>query len=326
MHCGDGGIGMEAGMDAERGAPAAAKEEATTILGRMIESAQQIMRGNFESARTLFDATANQAAPGDVRELAETLGMMSVKLEAREMALENQLEVIRRQNEELRETVQIRAESSTMLCGFLLFLPFYGAAIALASRHGAVSTRTASAIGLVAMVLLLAQILLFILLHRRSLSAWGMTWAGGRRALRESLLACVPLAGVAIGVKWWLTRAPGSEFFGQPVFLWPIECPWQMNAVYLAVAVLQEIIGRGFMLTNIERILTGKHRGALAVLTSSVLFAFLHLHYNGFIMGATLASGLAFGALYLRHRTIVGVSVAHYVLGILLIDVLGMFR
>ena len=314
------------GLDGTCGSRPAAKPETTSVLRRMIESAQEITRGNFDAARALFDATANQSSPGVVRDLAETLGMMSVKLEAREMALEEQLERVRRQNEELRETAQIRAESSTMLCGFLLFLPFYGAAILLASRHGAVATRTASAIGVVAMVLLLAQILVFIHLHRRSLSAWGMTWRGGRRALRESLLACVPLAALAIGVKWGLTRVPDSAFFGEPVFLWPIECPWQMNVVYLAVAVLQEIIGRGFMLTNIERILTGRHRGALAVLTSAVLFAFLHLHYNGIIMGATLASGLAFGALYLRHRTIAGVSVAHYLLGILLIDVLGMFR
>lgn len=314
-------------MDGGHGEKAAAGPEGTgPLLRRMIESAGQIMRGDFESARALFDAAANETAPGEARDLAETLGMMSVKLEAREMALEEQLDVVRRQNEELREAAKIRAESSTMLCGFLLFLPFYGAAISLASRHGVVSTRTASAIGVAAMVLLLAQILLFIHLHRRSLSAWGMTWKGGWRALGESLLACVPLGAVAIGAKWWLTRIPDSAFYGEPVFLWPIECPWQMNAVYLALAALQEVIGRGFMLTNIERILAGKRRGAMAVLTSSVLFAFLHLHYNGIIMGATLASGLAFGALYLRHRTIVGVSAAHYLLGILLIDVLGMFR
>ena len=300
--------------------------DSNPAIRKMIASTQEIMRGNFDAARGLFDTTANESAPGILRDLAEALGLMSVKLEAREMALEDQLALIRQQNQEMQETAQIRAESSLMLCCFLLFLPFYGAAILMASSSGVVSPRTASAIGLVAMVLLLAQILLFIYFHRRSLSAWGMTWKGGWRAIAESLAGSIPLVALAIGLKAWLVHDPGSAFFGQPVFLWPIACPWQMNAVYLAVAVLQEIIARGFMLTNIERILTGKHRGLMAVLTSAVLFAFLHLHYNSFIMGSTLISGLVFGALYLRHRTIVGVSLAHYLLGILLIDVLGMFR
>ncbi len=300
--------------------------DSTTAIRKMIQSAQEIMRGNFDAAQALFDATANQASSGVMRDLAEVLGLMSVKLEAREMALEEQLDLVRRQNLEMQDVAKIRAESSMMLCCFLLFMPFYGAAIMMASSFGVVSPRTASAIGIVAMLLLLAQILLFIHFHRRALSSWGMTWKGGRRAIAESLAWSVPMAAAAIGWKAWMVNNPNSPFFGEPVFLWPIHCPWQMNAIYLGVAILQEIIARGFMLTNIERILTGKYREWMAVLTSSVLFAFFHLHYNAIIMGSTLASSLVFGALYLRHRTVVGVSVAHYLLGILLIDVLGMFR
>ncbi len=291
----------------------------------MIESIGAIIRGRYEAAQAIFTAAASQANTGVVRELAETLGLMSVKLEAREMALENQLEIIQQQNREMQETAKIRAESSMMLCCFLLFLPFYGTAILTAQSFGVLTPQRASTIGIITLLLLFAQIFVFMYIYRRPLSAWGMTWKGGKRAVVESIAVMIPLGAMAIGLKVWLTGIPGSDFYGQPVFMSPATFPWQANLAYAIISVIQEILTRGFLLTNLERILTGKHRSLMAVLTSSVLFAYVHMHYSLLIMAAIFISSLVFGVLYLRHRNVVGVSIAHYLLGFLLMDILGIF-
>jgi hypothetical protein len=42
----------------------------------------------------------------------------------------------------------------------------------------------------------------------------------------------------------------------------------------------------------------------------------LHLHYSFQLSILAFLGGALFGSLYVRHRTIVGITVAHYILGV----------
>ncbi|HBA84256.1 MAG TPA: hypothetical protein DCZ95_09210 [Verrucomicrobia bacterium] len=57
----------------------------------------------------------------------------------------------------------------------------------------------------------------------------------------------------------------------------PGRAPPTLSSKHRADPPPPEIISRGFLQTATERVLTGKYRSFMAVLTSSVLFAVLHL-------------------------------------------------
>ena len=289
-------------------------------IQNLTKSARQIVQGDYHAAQQLFEVTANVTEAPEYRELAETLGLMSVKVEAREFDLEHKIEKIEQQRKELEHVGRLRAESGFLFCAIVLMLSTYTAVVFAGLTAGWISPRVET---LITVGLLLAFLCIFGVYarrHRHAWATWGLTLKGSRRALKESLLWSVPVAATLIGLKGWLIGQSWAPFFGQPLFNWKLS--WLIVLMYFFLAVAQEIISRGFIQTTIERILTGRHRGLVAIFTTSVIFAVAHLHYSIATMLATMLAGLFFGWLYRRHQTIVGVSVAHFLLGTLVLDIL----
>lgn len=84
---------------------------------------------------------------------------------------------------------------------------------------------------------------------------------------------------------------------------------------YLWVAPIQELTARGIIQTQISRGI--KRRGAeyYAIIGSAALFAALHLFYSfAFALVSFAFAGLC-GALFMRHRNIVGISILHVMAG-----------
>lgn len=291
-------------------------------LQNLTQSAQQVIKGDYQAAQRLFAVTADAMADPPYRELAETLGMMTVKVEAREFELAHKIEQIEKQAQELARGEALRAESGFLFCSIILMLSAYTAVISAGLAAGWISARVETVITIGLLLALLTIFGAYIRRHNhaRPWAHWGFTWQGSGRALQESLLWSVPCAGVLIGLKAWLVHQPWSSFCGQPLFNWQLT--WFIVLMYCFIAVAQEIIIRGFIQTTIERVLTGRHRGLMAIITSSVLFAVAHLHYSSATMLATMFGGFFFGWLYRRHPTLVGVSLAHFLLGTLAIDIL----
>ena len=97
---------------------------------------------------------------------------------------------------------------------------------------------------------------------------------------------------------------------GEAIFDWSLFRP-----VYVLTSVLQEFLARGFLLTCLLTIYTGKHNRAAAVLCSSLIFTTLHLYYGFAFMCGAGALSLLLGALYIRDGNIWGVSLIHFVFG-----------
>ncbi len=292
------------------------------VIRKLTDSANQIIRGNYGAAQRMFDLTVSETASNEVRNLAETLGLMSVKIEAREMALEQKLEHIAEQNKALKEASRIRADSSFLLCSTILGLSLYSITLKVGTAFGWLSTGSTQLITLGLIPIILFVIGFYIRQHRGSWSTLGLTWKGGWRATRESLLACIPLIFLAIGLKAWLVRQPWTPWFNQPIFNWA----WPLLPLipYALFSIVQECIGRGIVQGILERVLDGKYRGLIAVLTATTLFSVLHLHYAQSTFVATFIAGLLFGWLYRRHQTLVGVSIAHFLLSVITWECLGL--
>ena len=68
------------------------------------------------------------------------------------------------------------------------------------------------------------------------------------------------------------------------------------------------------MQNSIQKFLRDE-KGVRTVLVCSFAFAIMHAHLGWQMAMATGAASLVFGFLYLRHQSLLGVTVVHYALG-----------
>jgi hypothetical protein len=285
---------------------------------RLAAAGHEVIRGNYRAAAQIFDLTREGSCPEDVGELAEVFGFMTVKVEAREHALEKALAEVRKNNIDLVEAAQLRAEFSKLftatiilLCCYTMLVSFLRDMLHVNMSPLAWATHIVN-LGL--FVMLGGSMAWFLRRHRYPMSRFGLTWKNWKRSLVESLLACIPALGLLVLVKAVLVRYD-PPYQGKPLIQWGDWGPWQMFVIYIFVSSAQELSTRGFLQTCIERVLQGKGRTVLAILLGSAEFGVVHLHYS-FELGVLAFFGaLLFGGLYARHRTILGITVAHYILG-----------
>ena len=296
---------------------------------QLTSACNQIIRGNYQAAAHIFELTQEGRCPPEIGELAESIGMMTVKVEAREHALEKALAEVKKKNEYLEEAAQLRAEFSKIFCGSIILLCFYTMAVAYLQNVAGLSMNALAwpthVVNLGLFVLLGSMMWWFLRRHRYPLDTFGVTFHNWRRSLIESL-AVVPLALGALALfKSYLVHN-NPQYFGKPIFDWNEWGPWQMFVVYLFVASAQELSTRGFLQTCIERLLPGPARTRIAIVLGAAEFGVVHLHYSFALGILSFIGAVLFGSLYARHRTILGITVAHYILGQFIFGPLQLIR
>ena len=78
------------------------------------------------------------------------------------------------------------------------------------------------------------------------------------------------------------------------------------------------------MQSSFHEFLSGPRSGFWAVLLSTLMFTQIHLHLTPGYAIAVFFPSLFWGALYARHRTLVGVSVSHILIGVYVAFFLGL--
>ncbi|MGK7926844.1 MAG: cyclic nucleotide-binding domain-containing protein [Spirulina sp.] len=89
--------------------------------------------------------------------------------------------------------------------------------------------------------------------------------------------------------------------------------------IYLPHSYVQEFVFRGVMLTSIKEFLSDK-RGIFSVLLAAFFFGINHAPMGLFTIIGTFIGGVILGAIYLRTRNLVGVTILHYIFGSILIS------
>lgn len=161
-----------------------------------------------------------------------------------------------------------------------------------------------------------AWVYLLIILLPTSVVIWrmkiplrdlGVTTIGMKKSLIEGAVLSAVTMVVAFAAAWAL-RVTGIHT-GTPV---PAE--WGPTAGYLFHSVLQELVARGLLQSSFQRFLDDK-RGIQSVVLASTLFGVFHIHFGFMAVVVTILSGLLFGAVYLRHRNLAGVTLLHFFAG-----------
>ncbi|OFX34543.1 MAG: hypothetical protein A2W90_12850 [Bacteroidetes bacterium GWF2_42_66] len=287
-------------------------------INTLKDAAWKIIKGDFDSSSKLYEIAASDSETDEMRDLAETMGMLSVKIEAREFSLEQKIEEIKSKNEQLEQAAKLQSMSGFLLSTTVILLSFYAILVSQILKTDWINSQIQTAItyGFVAGTGFV--IFLYLRKYRFPLSYWGLTLNGSKRALIESILISIPVAAFVIGLKIYLINTPGNSFSGQDIF---ITTTTGVNLfLYLINSFVQEFICRGFVQNNAERMLTGKYKSFIAILTTSMLFGVVHMHLSGTTIFVTIFAGIFFGLLYLRNKTLVGVTVSHFILGELLFE------
>ena len=305
-------------------------ESETPYLERLAEAGHEVIRGNYRAATDIFDFTRVGTCPKEVGDLGEVFGFMTAKVDAREHALEKALSEVRRKNADLEKAAQVRAEFSKLFIGTIIILCCYMTLVTFLRevRHvdmtplaGATHLVNLSIFGMLG-----GGMAWFLRRHRYPMETFGLTSKNWRRSLIESLLVCLPVLGLLVILKAVLVNFD-SAYRGQPLIQLTLgSYSWQTFVLYVLVCFSQELSTRGFLQTVIERVLEGKGRTTLAILLSAAEFGMFHLHYSFQLsVLAFLGAGLL-GKLYARHRTIAGIIVAHYILGVCVFGPLQLVR
>ena len=176
--------------------------------------------------------------------------------------------------------------------------------------------------------LLFPAILVVIKRTPLSLEFYGLNSAQWPAAIREAVLYSLPLLALTVLAKWIavqiVPRCHHLDLFSGRLTQSPVNGIYLLQlAIYIALAPVQEFIVRGVLQGSLQEFLTGRHVRLKAVLISNLLFATFHLYLSPQYAVAVFLPGLVWGWLYTRHRTLIGVSVSHMLVGVWTLYVLG---
>ncbi|MEE9910757.1 MAG: cyclic nucleotide-binding domain-containing protein [Deltaproteobacteria bacterium] len=180
--------------------------------------------------------------------------------------------------------------------------------------------------------LTLAFFIFFVIFMKTSsfpLSTFGLTLKNGKRAIFEGIVFTIPFGVIILGLKWILISYV-SGYMGKPL----IEGIAVMNAdpktwwtflfIYiLIVAPLQEFLSRGGLQGPLEEFLSSKYKVPLAILVSNLLFSTMHLFMSLEIALLVFIPGVYFGWLYSRTHNLLGVWIAHALVGTIGLSIVG---
>jgi membrane protease YdiL (CAAX protease family) len=292
-------------------------QDLTAAIAALTEHAREIISGSFRNVDRIFRLTDKKSHPAEIAELAEAFGMMSVKVEAREFALEQKIDELRREKERVEELIRIRTQMASIFINTVLLLTCYTFVIGLlnspfAAAHavvGGIQPYIARAIEAIA----LAVVVRMVVTSGLPLTEFGITAEGWKRAVPEALAVSIAVIAALCLFKIWLNAVLPATFREAELFN---PSYFDLTYVtYIVVAPLQEFISRGTVQGTLQRLFAGRRSWFSAILVTSLLFGSLHVYASINLAVAAVLTSWLWGWMYYRQKTLVGVSLSHFLIG-----------
>ena len=144
----------------------------------------------------------------------------------------------------------------------------------------------------------------------------------------------IPIGLIIFALIKWMLILFVPHFYGQSLFdpfaliQDPADRNWtywlELNLVYVVFMIpLQELLARGGLQGLLERFLAGKHRVALSIFTSNLIFSSVHVFLSPYAAIGVFFVGCYVGILYARTHNLIGCCFAHAIAGVLALSVFG---
>lgn len=168
------------------------------------------------------------------------------------------------------------------------------------------------------------------------LSFYGVTLKNWRKAVFEGIIFSIPILLFILGLKFFLDtysmKFHGSHLFylfntvGYPqgwtsrehIFFW-----FAMAFVYSAHSVVQEFATRGVLQSAMQKFFINDSHHLLAIIFSNVIFSTMHVFLSIEFALFTFIPGLFWGWMYARHKTLLGSSISHILIGLWALFIVG---
>ncbi|MEO1232437.1 MAG: CPBP family intramembrane glutamic endopeptidase, partial [Myxococcota bacterium] len=170
-----------------------------------------------------------------------------------------------------------------------------------------------------------ALVVWFIRRSRFPLAFFGLTLHRWPARAMEAIIWSLPILALSVVLKAILVGGTDTPLLAA----WPgspggVSYPPGYLAIYLAFVPAQELIFRGFLQSCLRSFFVSRHRAIEANLATNLVFFVTHLHLSVPLGIAAFVAGLVWGQLYERQNSLVGVSVAHALVGFWSFAVLGL--
>jgi membrane protease YdiL (CAAX protease family) len=291
-------------------------------LNSLTRQADLLCHSKYENTEEIYEFAKPDQYPESLVNFVEAFGFMAVKLEAREMHLENTIEELKNKNEQLEESIHRHNHLNFVFMNTVVLLSFFSFVLALLKTSSDAISKVATTFvvsRLIELAILVSSILL-IVKSKLPLSDFGLTLKNWPKAIKESLYATVVAIICCTLLKWFLISFNLSDN-NYLVRIGNLE--WSF-AFYIIVAPLQEFLGRGVVQGTLQRIVPGNYGWLMAIVLTSLVFGTLHLYISTSFALASMVGSFLWGWLYFRHGTIAGVSLSHFIIG-LYMGLLGFF-
>jgi hypothetical protein len=168
---------------------------------------------------------------------------------------------------------------------------------------------------------LVLSLIIFIKTSGFPLSTFGLTLNNWKKAIFEGILFTIPTAIFILALKWALiSYVPG--YMGRQLIEGITDLSadpgqwWAFFFIYILIVVpLQEFVSRGGLQGPLEEFISSKYKVILAILVSNLLFSTMHLFMSLEFALLTFIPGVYFGWLYSRTHNLLGVWIAHAIVG-----------
>ncbi len=156
-----------------------------------------------------------------------------------------------------------------------------------------------------------------------SLAEMGFTLKNSKQSVIESLIVSFFIICSFLFIKWVLIT--NTPYFKETPLLCSCKNIYELLELsigFIILAPIQEFIARGCLQSSLMQYVKKDH-SIYAILMSNLIFCSF---YSSFALYASILFfilGLAWGWLYLRCQTLIGVSLSHILIGICLTGVIG---
>jgi hypothetical protein len=140
------------------------------------------------------------------------------------------------------------------------------------------------------------------------LSLFGLTFKNSKTAIIESVVFSIAICAILTFLKWVLITKT-SLFTHEPLLIF--------DGIYTAFAPLQAFILHSAWQSPLMLFLPKNRRNNIVILLlPSLAFGSMHTDYNVIFSLLVMTISFFWCVLFVRHKTIVGVSISHIIVGI----------
>jgi len=292
-------------------------DDLKSTVATLTAHAKEIISGSYKNADELFSLTDQNRNSPEIADLAETFGMMTVKIEAREIALGRSIEDLKEKNARIQNLCWERTQFSAIFVSTVLLTTVYIFVLGFLETDYITRLPNAEDIREYASrgteLMTLGIVVWMIARTRLPLKDFGLTLTGWKRSVAESIAVSAIVVAVLALVKVMLNRYSPGIFKEAQVF--NLSYFGLSYITYLVVAPMQEFIARGTMQGTLGRLFAGPSSGLLAIIVTSFLFGALHMCHSISLSISALLTSWLWGWMYQRQKSLVGVSVSHFLIG-----------